>query len=107
MYEVPCGECDTVYIHVGETGRNLQERIKEHKYTVKAGDMKNGIVAHAWGAQHPIDWSAAKVRTTEQIQYKRKVIETIHIQWEARNTLNLDCGLQLNSVWLPLIQVSK
>ena len=40
-YEVPCGGCEKIYI--GETGRNLQERLKEHKYAVKTANMNNGI----------------------------------------------------------------
>ena len=45
VYEVPCGECEQVYI--GETGRNLKERLKEHQYAVKKENPKNGIAAHA------------------------------------------------------------
>ena len=43
VYEVPCGECSQVYI--GETGRNLKERMREHQYAVKRKDMRNGIAA--------------------------------------------------------------
>ena len=32
VYEVPCGGCNQVYI--GETGRSLEVRLKEHKYAV-------------------------------------------------------------------------
>ena len=44
MYEVPCGEYSKVY--TGETGRNLKERMMEHKYAVKKKNMNNGIVAY-------------------------------------------------------------
>ena len=64
VYEIPCADCDSVYI--GETGRSLKDRIKEHKYAVSRGDMKNGVAAHAWSSQHKVDWSSAKVRTVEQ-----------------------------------------
>ena len=101
VYEIPCADCDLVYI--GETGCSLNERIRGHKYAVKTGDMKNGIAAHAWAAQHTVDWSSARVRTTEQFLWKRKALEAIHIQREPR-TSNLDYGLLLNPVWLPLIQ---
>ena len=70
IYEVPCGGCEKVYI--GETGRNLQERLKEHKYTVKTANMNNGIVAHAWRAQHPVDWTSAKVRAIEEHLWSRR-----------------------------------
>ena len=65
-----------VMVYVGEIGWNLQQRIfRESKHVVKSCDMKNGIAAHAWKAQHCVDWS---VRTT-----KRKVLELIHIEQEA------------------------
>ena len=32
VYEVPCRDCNRTYI--GETGRSLQERLKEHRYAV-------------------------------------------------------------------------
>ena len=39
VYEVPCGECNKVYI--GKMGRNVKERVKEHKYVVKKRNMNN------------------------------------------------------------------
>ena len=89
VYKVHCGECDQVYI--GEMGRNFRKRLKEQQYAVKKKDLKNGIAAHACQQQYRVDWSAAKVRCTEQHHWKRKVLEVIHIQRQA-NTSNLDCG---------------
>ena len=98
---VPCADCDSIYI--GETGRSLKDRIKEHRYAVNRGGMKNGVAAHrAWGSQHKVDLSSAKVRTVEQFQWKQKVLEAIHIHREAKIS-NLDCGLQLSPVWTPII----
>ena len=59
VYEVPCKDCEAVYI--GETGRNLQERVKEHKYAVKRRDKNNGIAVHAWSEDHMVNWEEAKV----------------------------------------------
>ena len=101
VYEVPCGGCDNVYI--SETGRTLKERVREHKYAVKTANMNNGIAAHAWQAQHPVDWEAAKVRKHETNLWKRRVIEAIHIK-SMPHTSNLDCGLHLNPIWLPILQ---
>ena len=101
VYEVPCGECSQVYI--GETGRNLKERMRECQYAVKRKDMRNGIAAHVCEHHHMVNWNGAQVRCTEQHRWKRKVLEAIHIQ-QHPNTSNLDCGLQLNPVWLPLMQ---
>ena len=86
------GDCS-----LGVMGRNLKERMREHQCAVK---KKNGIVAHACQHQHRVVWDAAKVRCTEQHLRKRKVLEGIHMLLP--NSSNLDCGLQLNPVWLPL-----
>ena len=60
IYEVPCGECDHVYI--GETGRTLRKRLTKHKAAVKKQDQKNGIAVHAWKSGHQVEWESAKVK---------------------------------------------
>ena len=40
IYEVPCQDCASVYI--GEAGRCLQVRLKEHRGAVRCCDKKNG-----------------------------------------------------------------
>ena len=98
VYEIFCANCNSVYI--GEMGRSLKDRIKEYKYAVNRGDTK--IAVHAWGSQHKVDWSSAKMRTAECFLWKRKVLEAIYSQREEK-TSNLDCGLQLSAVWTPII----
>ena len=71
VYEVPCHDCSKTYI--GETGRSLQERLKEHRYAVKTANMNNGIAAHAWNHQHQADWDSARVKIFEQHLWKCKV----------------------------------
>ena len=100
VYEVPCGGCNQVYI--GETGRSLEVCLKEHKYAVRTANMNNGIAAHAWNFQHPVNWDGARARCFEQHMWRRKVLEAIVIQ-QTENNSNLDCGLNLNQVWSPLL----
>jgi hypothetical protein len=100
VYEVPCQDCSKTYI--GETGRSLQERLKEHRYAIKTGNINNGIAAHAWNHQHQVDWDLARVKTFEQYLWKRKVLEAICIK-ETKENSNLDCGLNVNQVWSPLL----
>ena len=100
VYEVPCAECNHVYI--GETGRCLQKRIKEHKYAVKTHDTKNGLAVLAWKNDHRVNWDAAEVRAFEEHYTKRKVLEALMIR-KQKHTSNLDCGLQLNPIWKPLL----
>lgn len=49
VYSIGC-TCGDEYI--GETGRTLDIRLKEHKRAVQWGDKNNGISA----CQHRIDW---------------------------------------------------
>ena len=56
VYEVPCGECNHVYI--GETGRTLRKRLTEHRVAVKKCDQKNGIAVHAWKSGHQVKWES-------------------------------------------------
>ena len=100
VYEVPCRDCDSVYI--GETSRTLEKRLSEHKNAVKKHDTNNGIAVHAWNLQHQVDWDAAKTRATEEHYWKRRVLEALHIHQQQQSS-NLDCGLAINPSWLPLL----
>ena len=101
IYEIPCSECDTIYI--GETGRCLKKRIVEHRRAVKNCDRNNGVAVHAWDEGHSVNWEGARVRCNEPNMWKRKVLEAIHIKLQPL-TSNLDCGLTMDSVWLPFLK---
>ena len=87
--------------NVGETKRTLKVRLGEHRQAVKRGDSKNGIVVHAHNTQHVIDGKGEKVRKMEA-NYWRKNVEAIHIK-TSEETMNLDSGLLLPSVWNPIL----
>ena len=100
VYEVPCGECNHVYID--ETGRTLRKRLTEHKVAVKKCDTKNGIAVHAWNSGHQVEWESAKVKDVVPNLAHRRIGEALHI-FQTANTTNLDCGLTLDSIWFPLL----
>ena len=102
VYEVQCHDCDEVC--VGETGRTLKKQISERKQAVRRGDRKNGIAVHVMDKGHTIKWEEANVRSSET-GYWRKVQEAIRIQRQP-NTMNLDCGMILSSVWTPALRLS-
>ena len=87
--------------HVGETGRSLEIRLKEHRYAVKNMDSRSGIAMHACN-KHNVDWEAVKVVAFEQHLTKRKVLESLHIR-DLTHTSNLDSGYTLSSIWKPLL----
>ena len=59
VYRVNCNTCNQTYI--GETGRTLKVRLKEHHRAVNVSDIKNGIAVHANEHDHPVDWSSGKI----------------------------------------------
>ena len=89
-------------VYIGETGRTLEKRLSEHKAVVKKNDPKNGIAVHAWANQHQVNWEAASAKQEERIYWRRRVLEALHIH-QQHWTLNLDCGLNINATWLPLL----
>ena len=100
VYEVPCLDCEKVY--VGETKRNLKQRLMEHKGAVRREDRKNGIATHAWDEDHRVNWQEARVVTVEPSYWKRRMREALRIQ-SVGSTSNLDCGLTLDPVWLQFL----
>ena len=54
VYKVPCLDYEKVY--VGETKRNLKQRLMEHKGAVRREDRTNGIATHAWDKDHRVNW---------------------------------------------------
>ena len=98
IYKIPCKDHEKAYI--GETGRNLQKRMAEHKGAVRGGDTNNGVSVHAWKDQHRVNWEVVSVLVQEHS--RRRVLEAIEIQKHG-NTMNLNCGLTLNLVWTPFI----
>ena len=83
----------------------LKVRLGEHKQAVKRGDPKNGIAVHAHESNHTIDWDGARVKSSGMTGYwQRRTIEAIHIKLiMSEKTMNLDGGLQLPTVWNPVL----
>ena len=103
VYQIPCKDCSLSYI--GETGRPLNVRIKEHQRAVRNGDMKNAIAVLSEKETHRIDWDNAKILEKEQNWKRRKLKESLHIR--RHHNFNLDQGFSLSHVWDPLIGQSS
>ncbi|XP_072020645.1 uncharacterized protein [Amphiura filiformis] len=58
VYEIPCGECTSSYI--GQTGRQLGDRLKEHKSTAPSR-KRSAVAEHKTESHHNIDWESTKV----------------------------------------------
>ena len=117
LYRISCKQCPRNYI--GETGRRLGVRIKEHqddvkkkvnvRYTRNQRKMstedynKSALTDHTTQQNHVIDWDSTKIVGREDQYLRRQIRESIRIRQETK-PLNRDKGnYPLPSLWGPLL----
>ena len=87
VYKVTCS-CYKKYI--GETGRTLEERIKEHKADVNNGksvEKITGLSKHLRESGHTPNWEQTEILIKEQNLVKRKFKESVAITQEEKDNL--------------------
>ena len=98
VYRILCGSGSKVYI--GQTGRTMEHRLKEHKRALTSGNTaQSGVAEHVVEQMHEINWKEAEV--VDSHPYYR-VLEAWHICTE-HQTMNCDEG-PLASEYNPLIR---
>ena len=92
VYEIPCKSCSKVYI--GQTGKDLNDRLKQHKQSIRYGQENSAIFTHVRYHNHCIDWENTKkiVNNCNNIQ-TRNIIESCLIKENFGNSMNLSQGL--------------
>ena len=91
IYEIPCKYCSKKY--VGQSGKSLTTRLKQHKYDVRRGNMANALFVHVNNNNHAIDWNMAKEILYCRDIVKRNLTESCIIKKECNNLLNISQGL--------------
>ena len=100
VYRIPCSSCEKVYI--GQTGRTLDHRLKEHRRALASGNVQQSAVTeHATNEMHDIDWEKAEVVDCHPHYRQRCALEAWHIRTEPHK-MNRDGG-PLPAVYNPLI----
>ena len=74
VYKIKCSDCQASYI--GETGRNLNTRLTEHKRATRNGDANNHIAVHHQLTNHNIDWDSAQCLTYSTNYFQRLTLES-------------------------------
>ncbi len=59
IYQVSCGTFNIFYI--GQTGRTITHRLKEHKQALTSPYHFSAVAEHAMKESHVIDWKSGKV----------------------------------------------
>ena len=100
IYEIPC-TCGLVY--VGETGRTIGTRLKEHQRHFRLGQPEKSAVAdHSISLDHTICWEETKVLCRVDKFWERLAREAIEIRM--RKTMNRDTGYALSASWKPVLR---
>ena len=89
VYTVPCFDCNSVYI--GQTGKSLSYRVKQHKYACRTLNFQNSIAKHSFDNDHRINWNESSVLKYCKDFVKRNIIESIYIA--NKNNFNNSLGM--------------
>ena len=101
VYKIPC-ECGKVYI--GETGRAMQDRIKEHDRDLRLARTQTSAVSeHADETGHLPIGKEVKFIDRDPHWYTRRVKEAIHVRLHPNN-INRDSGIEIPEAWIPTIR---
>ena len=105
IYKIPC-EWGKVYI--GETGRAMQDRIKEHDTdnTACSYTQTSAVSEHANETGHLPIWKEVKFIDRDPHSYTRTVKEAIQIRLHPNN-INRDSGIEIPEAWIPTIRKHK
>ena len=107
IYEIPCNECNKKYI--GQSGKELEQRIKQHKYNVRIGNTASGLFQHMNEFNHGINWKEAREIIYCKDIVKRNIIESCIIKKNCNELLNISPGMYkldeivLNNIFKQLV----
>ena len=91
VYKIPCKHCQEIYI--GQTSKELDVRLKQHKYCVRTGNMANALFVHMNNTNHGIDWENSKELVICKDFMKRNIIESSFIKNEPDRNFNISLGM--------------
>ena len=91
VYRINCKDCDSFYI--GQSGKSLNTRIKQHKYSIKTAQLSNALFVHLNNNNHGIDFGNSKVISKIKNINNRYIVESALINYNQNKTVNLCPGL--------------
>lgn len=103
IYSIDCMECNRPYI--GQTGRNLSTRIKEHVRDCTKERQTIGLAKHIYETGHTMKFSEARCLRSERNKYKREFLEAVEIMSHETN-LNIYSDFNgINSIYCNIVQL--
>jgi len=102
VYRIPCKICPKFYI--GETGRSIQQRMKEHQADIIKPDpnLHSGVVNHVHDTGHFFDFQKMELLFTCNDVTKRHLVESALIKYYSKDnlTVNLNSGFSPHNIML-------
>jgi hypothetical protein len=99
IYSIP-SECGRSYI--GETGRPLAVRLREHRHNLKEGLLeKSKLAQHANEDGHTVGWDEARIAEIESNSRYRKYKELAHIACSTDPISQP--SINISPIWIPLM----
>ena len=95
-----CTDCSWSYI--GETGRALETRKKEHKRNVKQCKSGSNIAKHAWTQDHKINFDECEILDKATYRH-RATLES----WHTATTVNSDNAQHLPEQYRFLLKKNR
>ena len=103
IYKIPCKDCNSIYI--GQTGKDIDSRIAQHKYSIRTGQASNSLFVHLRDFGHRINWNLSSVICKSNNFIERNIIESSLIQITWQNNMNTSKGLySLDQVILSMME---
>ena len=97
VYRIP-------YVYIVETGRPMQDWIKEHDREIRLTHSQTSTVSeHDHNTGHQLLWNEIKFIDRVPHYYTPKVKGAIHIRLRSDN-INRDGGVEIPEAWMPTIR---
>ena len=76
LYMVPCGTTGCKMWYIGQSGKELQVRLRQHQYSVRTNQNNNAISNHANSLGHAINWGGTTSIMDNLTYQQRQIIES-------------------------------
>ena len=102
IYRLDCNDCDAVY--VGETGRQVKDRMREHQSDILKAKPVSKVYSHVNASGHSFDFQNVRILDSSQHVKIRLQLESIHTELQS-NPINR--SLTLNNIYHPIFHSSS